>query len=277
MLGSLHGQSYRPMQVVLWDDGSTDTTGQLAERWASRHTCSSFEVLFHQERENRGVCTSVSSACQLAKGVYWAFADQDDTWEAQKVGMEVELLEADTTTAIVFCDRQLVDSNDRILCESEYHYLGFTSESAEHHDFLRGRGRFSANAMLARGSAIESSLPIPAQLTSHDLYLTLSATRHGNARFIHQALLRYRIHGSNLSGNYGVESSRDYPQFRIAVEKLRKNRRRLRDFDAPLLAKRFGDKHPLTLWRPSRIEFLPAWALYCLWKLRRRAGRFARQ
>lgn len=129
MLESLHAQNYRPMQVVLWDDGSTDGTELVAEKWARSHTSNSFEVVLHREEENRGICASVSGACQLAKGVYWAFADQDDAWEAGKVSVEAALLEAESATSIVFCDRQLMDSSDRILCTSEYRYLGFRRET----------------------------------------------------------------------------------------------------------------------------------------------------
>lgn len=72
-LGSLRGQTCPDLEILLVDDGSTDRSGAICDRYARED--SRFTV-FHTE--NRGVVSARNLALENCKGDYVMFADADD-------------------------------------------------------------------------------------------------------------------------------------------------------------------------------------------------------
>ena len=72
-LTSLLGQSGPQLQVILVDDGSTDSSAKICERWSSRHP----EVQFLQQ-ENMGIGPARNLGLSVATGDFLAFCDADD-------------------------------------------------------------------------------------------------------------------------------------------------------------------------------------------------------
>ena len=72
-LDSVANQSYRDLEVILVDDGSTDGSGEMCEEYASRDT--RFQVI---RQENRGQAAARNHAAKRATGEFIAFVDSDD-------------------------------------------------------------------------------------------------------------------------------------------------------------------------------------------------------
>lgn len=72
-LDSLRAQTYKNIEVILVDDGSTDKSGEICDRYAEQDE--RFKV-FH--RENGGVCAARNTALSHVTGEYIGFADPDD-------------------------------------------------------------------------------------------------------------------------------------------------------------------------------------------------------
>lgn len=71
-IGSVLSQGYAPMEVVVVDDGSTDGTPQVLERFGDRIR------VFTQA--NSGPARTRNRAIREARGEYLAFLDGDDLW-----------------------------------------------------------------------------------------------------------------------------------------------------------------------------------------------------
>lgn len=71
---ALLGQKRPLYEILIVDDGSTDESGAIADRYAGEY--SSVRVI-HQE--NRGVCAARNRGIREAAGEYIGFCDQDDT------------------------------------------------------------------------------------------------------------------------------------------------------------------------------------------------------
>lgn len=72
-LETVCGQSYSNIEVVLVDDGSTDSTGTKCDEWAGKDK--RIKVI-HQE--NKGVSGARNACVRNASGKYVAFVDPDD-------------------------------------------------------------------------------------------------------------------------------------------------------------------------------------------------------
>lgn len=93
-------QSYRDLEIVVCDDGSTDDTVACVEGLESRIR---YLGLPHTGRpgapRNRGI--------EAARGELIAFLDDDDLWEPGKLARQIEVLDRDGLS-LVYTDRRLL-------------------------------------------------------------------------------------------------------------------------------------------------------------------------
>ena len=72
-LQSLNRQSLDQIEVLLVDDGSTDSSGDIARKYAAEH-----DGFFYYFKENGGLGNARNYGIKLATGDYLAFLDSDD-------------------------------------------------------------------------------------------------------------------------------------------------------------------------------------------------------
>ena len=73
-LDSVLGQSFTDWELIICDDGSTDDTGKISDRYSESD--SRIKVI---HKANAGVSAARNSCLDLAEGRYIAFVDADDT------------------------------------------------------------------------------------------------------------------------------------------------------------------------------------------------------
>lgn len=72
-LDSLLRQSYRPLEIIVVDDGSTDSTPEICDRYAGGH-----ENITAVHRKNGGPSAARNTGLELAGGDYIGYVDGDD-------------------------------------------------------------------------------------------------------------------------------------------------------------------------------------------------------
>ena len=87
-LDSLIAQTYQKLEIIVVDDGSTDRTGQICDRYAAE--CSHLSVI---HKENGGPSAARNAGVKIAKGDYIGYVDGDDWVEPD---MYEEMLRACT-------------------------------------------------------------------------------------------------------------------------------------------------------------------------------------
>lgn len=101
-LSSILMQTYRNFEVIIVDDGSTDSSGEICREWQKRDNRIK---LLSQKNAGQGIARN--RAVKEAKGEYLAFLDADDWWEADFLEKMVERILL-TGADMVFCDTRLV-------------------------------------------------------------------------------------------------------------------------------------------------------------------------
>lgn len=70
---SLLKNSYRPIEIILVDDGSQDSTGQIIDRFESEHA-----EIIALHKPNGGVSSARNAGMDITRGEYLMFVDPDD-------------------------------------------------------------------------------------------------------------------------------------------------------------------------------------------------------
>lgn len=102
MLGSVASQTYRPIEVIVVDDGSTDETPQIMERANKRFRDSGVDCLYIVQAKSNG-SSARNHGFRLSRGEYLVFMDSDDYAHPEMIDRMVNALEKDSADFCV-CD-----------------------------------------------------------------------------------------------------------------------------------------------------------------------------
>jgi glycosyltransferase involved in cell wall biosynthesis len=94
-IDSVLAQSYRNFELIVVDDGSTDDTRAVLDRYRDRITIVT--------QENRGAYVARNHALRIARGELIAFIDSDDAWLPNRLADQIPLF-ARPTVGLVFGD-----------------------------------------------------------------------------------------------------------------------------------------------------------------------------
>jgi glycosyltransferase involved in cell wall biosynthesis len=110
-LGSVLGQTYRRLEVVIVDDGSADGTAQIAAAAARRDP----RIRLVRQR-NAGVAAARNRGIAETAGTFIAFVDADDLWAPDKIARQVAALQtAGDDTALCYTWFVTIDAAGAIL------------------------------------------------------------------------------------------------------------------------------------------------------------------
>lgn len=105
-LESVMAQSYRPLEVIVVDDGSTDNTGGVVEQFAGK-AAAEFEVRYVRQ-QNGGPSRARNAGIKAAQGEFIALLDADDQWCQSKLQLQMELFERNESIDLVFCNVRFI-------------------------------------------------------------------------------------------------------------------------------------------------------------------------
>lgn len=106
-LDSVRAQTYPQWECVIVNDGSTDDTRAVAQRYAGLDA--RFKYI---EQENRGLPGARNRGLREASGAYLQFLDSDDVIGDAKFELQLELLRACERPALAFCDHRYGAEDD---------------------------------------------------------------------------------------------------------------------------------------------------------------------
>ena len=107
-LDSIFAQNYRPLELIVVDDGSNDNTQVVVTKWISTHASHHDFKGRYVRQNNRGGNPARNHGISEASGELIAFLDSDDLWHSDKVKKQVDLMSSDHRVGGVYCGLQHV-------------------------------------------------------------------------------------------------------------------------------------------------------------------------
>ena len=207
-LDAIFAQTHAPAEVILVDDGSSDETAALAQRYGERLR---YQRLF----ETRGVSAARNHGIALSHGFWIAFCDSDDAWLPRKLERQLAALAAAPELRLCHTE-ELWIRNGRRVNQLQKH------EKAGGDIFFRCLPRCvisPSSVLLARSLLDDVGLfdtGLPA-CEDYDLWLRICARER--VLFVDEPLIvKYGGHADQLSRHfYGIDRFRVRALHRLLV------------------------------------------------------------
>ena len=189
-LESLISQSYKPFEIIITDDLSTDNTLKILEEYAAKYPF----IKIYKNEKNLGFVKNFEKAIKLCDGEYIALSDQDDIWMPEKLST---LISQVADNDLIYHDSVFIDENGQPILSKKMsdHYNKYDGTS--NIPFLISNC-VAGHAMLFKKSLLPSFLPFEDGFY-HDWWITFVAISTGKIKSIPDVLVKYRQHDLSIT------------------------------------------------------------------------------
>jgi glycosyltransferase involved in cell wall biosynthesis len=206
---SLRRQTFAEWTLLVRDDGSTDSTLAILDRFAA---VDSRVRILADDGGRLGPTGGFGALLEAARerGARFVFlCDQDDVWTPDKMErqrhrlVDAERTSGSTTALLVHSDLAVVDRGLNLRHPSFLANQRLKHRTARPLETLAVQNFATGCAMAVNRALLDAALPIPPSAAMHDWWLALIAAGAGRILFDSQPLVLYRQHGGNAVGANG--------------------------------------------------------------------------
>ncbi len=200
-VASVLRQTYRQLQVIVVDDGSTDGTREILRRFEDER----LELCLLEE--NGHIANANNEALRRCRGEYVAHLDADDIWFPEKIAVQVAFLEEHPAYGAVFSTVEPVDEHGQPVEDDRFRALNMGQ--AETLRYLLEQGNYiNHSSMLARRAVIDRvGFHDVSLLYLHDFDYWVRMSLVCPFYVLEEPLLQYRI-ASDSNSNRGMSAER---------------------------------------------------------------------
>jgi len=203
-LASLERQTFKHWRLVVSDDGSSDRTKSILQAFKAAHRPGRVEIIDGPRRGGAQANFLFLTCRDGLDSDYYAFCDQDDIWEADKLARAITILErVGTGVPALYGSRTcLIDQNGRKIGLSPL----FPREPAFRSALVQSIAGGNTMVFNREARGLLAYCGAEVEIPSHDWWL-YQVTSAGGGKVFYDAYpsVRYRQHERNVIGaNMGV-------------------------------------------------------------------------
>jgi glycosyltransferase involved in cell wall biosynthesis len=196
-LDSALAQTFRDFEIVVFDDGSSDTSHAIALEYQAAHP-GRVRAFRH---ENAGLARVRNATLAVARGELLAFLDCDDVWMPHHLATAVACFDGDPGLGLVHANILRIGPDGEVLDPARPRWRA------------RHRGDPFAALLLRREHIANVTAVVRRSVIDHvgefdprfhgceDRDLWLRVAHDHPVRYIDEVTAYYRMHGNNTSGN----------------------------------------------------------------------------
>jgi glycosyltransferase involved in cell wall biosynthesis len=123
---SVLAQTYSTVEVIVVDDGSTNSSAQTIQRFINQSPNVCGRILFVSQA-NQGASVARNTGISKARGEYIAFLDSDDYWVPEKLECQMQALaQFKNECGVCFTDAKLVNESGMDISSFQAHRRNYT-------------------------------------------------------------------------------------------------------------------------------------------------------
>jgi glycosyltransferase involved in cell wall biosynthesis len=183
-------QTYRNIEIIVVDDGSTDETPKIIQQYG--------ELIQYIRQDNQGLAGARNTGICTAKGQFVALLDSDDLWLPSFLEVMATRIAENPGATVYYCGWRYIDSEGQLLPQSPHTWL--VPQREMYQTLLRANFIIPSTVVMNRSRVVEAGLFDPSfrRLQDWEFWLRLLMADHV---FIGSdaCLVHYRLHAGALS------------------------------------------------------------------------------
>ena len=231
-LESILNQTNQDWKLLIRDDGSSDSTKSILQKWASTYP-EKIELLA-DDKDRLGATGSFSKLLESATAPYVMLCDQDDFWLPHKIEVSLNCIKAaeekfGSDMPLLSCsDLEVVDEELNQISPSFWKDRKDNPAILEDFEKLIAHSVVTGSTIMLNRAAVKISAPIKTRFFLHDQWISIKVARYGKILFIDEPLLKYRQHSSNVLGSfkinkrYLIKKIKAIPYYILSWKRLKK-------------------------------------------------------
>ncbi|EHJ57182.1 hypothetical protein HMPREF9318_00679 [Streptococcus urinalis FB127-CNA-2] len=194
---SIQNQTFTDWTLYIRDDGSTDQTRQIINRFVKQDH--RIKCINSDSDKNLGVIDNFYTLLKYDKADFYFFSDQDDIWLPEKVQLTLEAIrnQVQDKPVLVYTDLKVVDQNLNVLHES---MIKTQSDHANTHLVEELTENTVTGGTMMINHALAKLWENQPNILMHDWFLAIIAAAKGELIFLQVPTELYRQHANNVLG-----------------------------------------------------------------------------
>jgi alpha-1,3-rhamnosyltransferase len=188
---SIVNQTYQDFELLVIDDGSSDSTPEIIERLSKEYG------FYYERQENMGVVRTLNKLVGMAKGEYMTGCASDDFWPLTRLEGQVAALDENPDAALVHGIPAIVDGAGNITKDRRYGLEQMLDGEGSFKDMLWRRKKFQTTTIMIRVSVCRELGGYDENIGVEDVDWMLRVTRRYSVKAIDCVWSYYRKHGEN--------------------------------------------------------------------------------
>lgn len=202
-LHSVINQTYKNVEIIVINDGSTDKTAEIVEDIiATTHVAIRFI-----KKNNEGLIKTLNQSIPLIKGEYVAFLASDDVWLLDKIEKQIVAINDHSDCSFVYTDCYFAYKNNltNLRYSSYKRHLKKLIAGKTFHFFptLIKENLVITTTVLIRTELLRQAGLFDSTLVFEDYDMWLRLAKLGTTIYIDEPLAYYRLHDTNFSKQNG--------------------------------------------------------------------------
>lgn len=209
---SLNNQTYNNIEILIYDDCPDSPVNEdIIKKYITN-----FQYKLTRGIKNQGSNKVFEELTKQGQGEFFAYCDQDDIWEIDKIKILLDLIKKDDSV-LAYSDMSVINKYGKLTANSLIQVkprIQYIYGENLFSDFFF-RNCISGCCMLINSEIAKRAIPF-SKVTIHDQWLCIIASLYGKISFANKLLVKYRIHGNNQTGSFkGVYTKEDYYKLRV--------------------------------------------------------------
>ncbi|MFZ4619225.1 MAG: glycosyltransferase [Bacteroidota bacterium] len=203
-LDSVQEQDFSSIELIVIDDGSTDTTAGFVRNWIELHKSRFTGAYLRSFEKNMGKSEAVNAGFAMAQGDYVMVLDSDDVLLPKAISTEIQFFVDHPDVDALFAGAFMMDDRTRTtkLVHTTQHSPSFIDVRISYGDMLLNGNCIVASTVMMKRAVVKAVGGFRKELRyTHDLDYWVRICKEHTFGYVDQPVLYYRMNvgdGSSL-------------------------------------------------------------------------------